>query len=429
MKKLNLLSILLMLFMCAGFAACENDEKGENETTPPGNNDIVETPDDDTSNPGEYFETTAELFLEYFNANDQKAVLTLLDDFIQEYGDYDIEIEENRSSAKPLYAYVKNTHKAINTGNYSRASSSDVWKFADFTGIYEPNDRTWCWERTGNSDALIFKFSHRGASCEFKISVSSDKYTIDIDSYESVEVPKTITTTLTEGNTTHLKSVFKSNYSSTGHTMSANLNLAIANLVFVSNIEGNDSKLSVSQSFTVGDKTLSTASATINGHNLCNRSAIENAIEDDDESALDNFFSDASGESDVLGRVQVKAEVNSLYAIVKAINDRDDAYDDYYYRDRDEEQIEKKYAKAMNEAIKGSFYFARKNQKQGDVLFKAIYEEDTWGDTYWDTYMCLQFNDGSNYTFEDYFGNGNFYSTESLFTNLIDSYKNILGID
>ena len=429
MKKKFYYAFMLMLSM--GFIACGGDDE-PTPPTPPGDNETEEVAGENINNPKEYLENTAKLVMDYFDPNNQKAVVKLFEDFIYLYGEYDFEGEyEEYSNSRALKSFAHNTSKALKTGNYARANGSEIWQFSQFTGIYEPNTRTYCWERTGNSDALIFKFSRYGSSCELKIAASNGEWSVDADSYTTVKVPKTITITLTEAGTTHMTWVITSNYNESAHNASATIDLKIADLHIITSINGTDSQISATQSFTVGDKTIETAQATISGSKLCDRSAIELAIEREDETALKTFFKSATGETDLLGRIQIKAQTGSLYDIYQADEDRWDAYEESNWSSEAEERIEKQYAQTMNNLVKTSFYFARNGQKQGDIVYKAICEEEYWSGytyTWWTTEPVLKFKDGSMYSFEEYFGDGRFSTTEDLFIDLVETYQKVLGI-
>lgn len=132
--------------------------------------------------------------------------------------------------------------------------------------------------------------------------------------------------------------------------------------------------------------------------------------------------------------MQVKATVSSLYNIVKAIDDYEDAWEDAYinsnynYSDKVFEKIETEYADNLNENISCSFYFARNNTKQGDIIFKAIEDDEYYYSEYY-TEMVLKFNDGGTYRFEEYFNENQFGNTVNIFENLVESYKQILNIN
>ncbi len=431
-KKLNYFAMLLL---SASMVACGGDD--EPTLTPPtGDNDIEEIVGEDTSKPKEYFENTAKLFLDYFNADNHKGIITLLNDFAKTYEDYDIADQSNEKiSSKGINVIIKNTANAISKGNYTRATGSDeLFDYAQFTGIYEPNPDTECWERTGDSESLILKFDHYGAKCEFTITLSGNQWSANIDEETTVNVPKTITMTLTEGSTTHLKSTIQTDYNPNKHTLSANIDVKVADLQAFAQISGNDNEIKTTQKLIVNGKTLETAEATITGKNLCNREAIEDAINKEDATALKDYFTNATAETDILGRLQVKASVSSLYNIVKAIEDYEDAWEDAYvssnynYSDKVFEKIEKDYANTLNENTSCSFYFARNNTKQGDIIFKAIEDDDYYYTEYY-TEMVLKFNDGGTYRFEEYFNENKFGSTVNQFENLIESYKQILNIN
>lgn len=504
-KKITIIgSALALLFLGANMTACTDCCEDLVANTPSidgGNEDgiddsIEEIEGEDLSNPKQYFENTARLVMNYFDANKQKDVARLLMDFNDIYGEYVIDSTEvDAIDQRVLTDFSRNTARAIYSGNYAAARGVDLWSLADYSGIFEPNAKSLQWERTGKSNDLIFKFDIYGSKCELKVVASNGDWSAELNDKASAKVPKTLTFTLTQGSTTHMTGVMNSDYSASNHTFTITENATIADLTFKGNINGNDNEITAAQFFLIGRRVIAKGNATITGSQLCDRDAIQNAIENDNETFLETVYRNGVATTDILGRVQTKGEINSIYDIIEAERRYDDAWDEFYdkwwganskydilYNEQDsvhnvlwdkyysgeytydelsqklneydqdwnlrynemseeqdkeedqlEEQTEKQLAEDFNNIMKCWFEFARNGQKQGDIFIKAVYEEESWGGdyiyTWWECQPVLQFNDGSLYGFEEYFGNGNFTNTENIFTDLVDTYKKVLDIE
>lgn len=490
-KKITIIgTALVLLFLGANMTACTDCCEDLVANTPSidgGNEDgiddsIEEIEGEDLSNPKQYFENTARLVMNYFDANKQKDVARLLMDFNDIYGEYVIDSTEvDAIDQRVLTDFSKNTARAIYSGNYAAARGVDLWSLADYSGIFEPNAKSLQWERTGKSNDLIFKFDIYGSQCELKVVASNGDWSAELNDKASAKVPKTLTFTLTQGSTTHMTGVMNSDYSASNHTFTITENATIADLTFKGNINGNDNEITAAQFFLIGRRVIAKGNATITGSQLCDRDAIQNAIENDNETFLETVYRNGVATTDILGRVQTKGEINSIYDIIEAERRYDDAWDEFYNdpewnklweeynsiydkyyndeythdefnqlledwnlrynemseeqdkeEDQLEEQTEKLRAEDLNKILKCWFEFARNGQKQGDIFIKAVYEEESWGDyidTWWECQPVLQFNDGSLYGFEEYFGNGNFTSTENIFTDLVETYKKVLEIE
>lgn len=499
MKKLNISknitilgSALALLFLGINLSACTDccDDLTENVPSTD-NNEIENIEGEDLSNPKQYFENTAKLLMDYFDANKQKAVAKFLMDFTEVYGDYVMDSTEvDAVDQRVLTDFSRNTARAILSGNYAAARGVDLWSFADYSGIFEPNAKSMQWERTGKSSDLIIRFELNGSNCELKIAATDGDWSAEINDKATAKVPKKFTFSLTEGSITHMTGVAYNDFNVNGHTFTVNETVTIADLTVKGTAEGKDSEIKGNQSFLIGDKVIATGIASITGSQLCDRNAIQKAIETEDVSSLQTFYQNGAAEIDILGRVQIKGDLSSVYEIVEIAERTEAAYDEYYDKwwgdnskfdalyneycsvqdelfnkydsgeytwdefntlynsfqeewnqrydefraeaDKDylllDETLVKQSTEDLNEIMKCRFEFARNGQKQGDIILKAVYEEDEW-EGWWTAMPVLQFNDGSIYGFDEYFGNGNFSSTENIFMNLVETYQRVLGIE
>ena len=100
-------------------------------------------------------------------------------------------------------------------------------------------------------------------------------------------------------------------------------------MTFKGNINGNDNEITAAQFFLIGRRVIAKGNATITGSQLCDRDAIQNAIENDNETFLETVYRNGVATTDILGRVQTKGEINSIYDIIEAERRYDDAWDEY----------------------------------------------------------------------------------------------------
>ena len=161
---------------------------------------------------------------------------------------------------------------------------------------------------------MIFRFG----STEVKVQVSGGNwdlnfvtedwdydYNYETNNYEeivyedhyNVTVPKNIVVTVTESGKELVHSTIESNLDRNGKNFRIKTNMRAANLTLDAVIEGNNSRVTESQSLLVSGTRVVASTATVNGSNMCDEEYLSELFEDDIEDSqarIDNTFRDLS---------------------------------------------------------------------------------------------------------------------------------------
>lgn len=409
--------------MAAAMVACGDDNEEEEAIIKPSDDFGKELKDPYEAK--QYLQETGESFLQLFNPKDQEEFIDVVNYFCENFGDLDMDFDTDTEA--PVTSMMKALRKGFQGGNYtslSRATYYYEYAFKDFTGIYEPG--RYEWRKVADSNDIIFRWEDHGTKVEAKAVASGGSYDVDysIEDYDwydgyytenyQLTIPKKVVLTLIKGNVALLTSTNNTDYSSKNHTISINTDTQLANLQIKATVSGTDSKVTSNAGLYVNNDCVLVADAIVNGKNLCNKNAYENA--DDDEIA--DFFTNGSATVNVLGRVQVKADCKNLRQIVEA-SDYDD-YEDYNPQAKNDAA---NLAKVLNSNATASIYYSGSDVKQADIIWDVVREDD-WGYTYWYVEPLIKFcADDSKYSFEEYFGGNRFSNVVDELNDLIESYE------
>lgn len=428
-KHLITLSKFMLMFamMCLPLVSCGGDD--DEPSSDSGSGSDTEKPgdwgdDSDITNDKLYLEQTANEFLNRFRASDQAAVITMANEFVNDYGDLDFpEKFTDLAPANPALAMMKNIAISLSskTLGISRAYDNYFYAFSDFTGVYEPG--RYMWNRVADSDAIIFRYTNRsGEPCTIQAVASGGTWDgsikIDGDTYKAT-VPKVIDITVTKGSAVMLSAQINLNYSKNSH-LTVDVVTKAANLEVKETVNANNSIVTSNTQLIVSGSCILTANANVTGSRLCDQDYIQTLIEQEDGETLCKMFTQGTATSDVLGRVQVKGSISNLFDIIEACD-----FDGYDYFNSNAENDAKNAARVLNNNLKSSFYYNGTSNVRGSLSFQAyISYISSWsGSKEWGIEPLLVFKDGTKYSFEDYFGEGRFGNVESSFENIIDTYK------
>jgi len=441
MKLTKLLAISAVLTMtCGTFVSCGDDEPEvpeKNETggdEPGGGNEPGgEQPGGGLYSPTaskQYLENVATDFLHMFNPDDQKHVIDLANYFTDVYGD--LEVPDNWDIGDDIgFEYfnanstMKHIRQALTDNNYPALSRAfaEVYDFKRFSGIYAPG--AYSWNKVGESNDIVFQFNNaNGMQCVLTATGTGAEWSTNAEG-DVIRVPENVTVTLKEGSNTLASATVRSNVSERNHTATVNITAKVANIDVTADMNGTDSQITLQSSVKVSGTTAVTATATINGYNLCNRDRIESIIDNDDADELLSLVSNASAKIDILSRLQVTAETSEIEELI----DFNDYYDSYDYPNKRAAQAacEATCNNLNSYATTGVYYSS--STKQAQLRFQPEFQDESWSSyTYWwwSVTPVLYFaSDGTTYNFEDYFGNSRFLSVENLWDTLYSSYERL----
>lgn len=399
------MSYFIIAAMMMALAGCgsDEDEAGLNPGLDP------------DTDPKEFFEETATIFLNQFKAADQQAVIKMANDFVNDYGNLDMPDEFTMAPANFMMQSLARSLESNDFAGLSRSYESYYYAFSKYTGIYKPGK--YSWYRNGNSSDIVFQYTDRsGKECSITAKASQETWSGSIglegDTY-SADVPKTISIVVKQGSVTMLTATVETSYVKNSK-LSVAVNTKAANLEVNTEMNATNTTLKSSTKLAVGGSVITTGVAEVNGQNLCKQDYIQSLIENEDEDGLFNLITSGNATADVLGRLQVKGSISQLKDVAEAID----------YDDTDQNGA-KNAAALLNQKLRGTFYFNGSANASGTIGWQSCLSwESSWnGEKWWAVEPVLKFNDGTSYAFEDYFGNGKFGSVENIFENLLDSYE------
>lgn len=298
-----------------------------------------------------------------------------------------------------------------------RAGATNIYKFENYTGIYNANSKTHTWERIAIADYFEMRFrADDGDNYVVRLTPSKDFTSYVTPDYRG-QLPKNIDILLAKGNTTiatgWLKSELKQDESIAFETeitcgkYTAHETMQIVNNAITSDV-----------TVTVAGEQFAVVNRKVDGKNLLVYDEMYDAIHDashwhdendncmgEDYTAITAHFIRANATADVLGLLQAKVKAfnfNKVYSHFKDMEDHP------YYRIKladgryiyasgkilkansdnsiltitgDDIEFFKDFEKYLNNYADASFYYDNKPTLQGYLTFEVM--EDSWENTPW----------------------------------------------
>lgn len=329
------------------------------------------------------------------------------------------------------------------------SSVLDIYRMETFTGVYEPDNYTESWKRTGSSDGVELRFKGPKGTYSVKAVGSPDEWSESRDEVE-VHIPETVTATFSLNGSaiasvtvgSHLdtdahKGAFASKYEANGYTLTELMDVT-------------DDRMVTETTLTVNGQQLITTLTTLYGDQLADADQWEedaDAVYDneDDPSPISRHFRYATTSTDIMGLMQVRGRVSSLARIIDKLCE-DSEYDDepkeWWNADRSVlfstwENIEVLEAQAqhLNDYSDITVYYDGTPVRQAYLAFDVNEDDDNyeyWTGSYYERHLwyelvpVLAFPDGTTYKFDDYFTVG-FGSLISDYEDLIDNFRNLFN--
>lgn len=423
MKKETLRKLAFSIAIPAmALASCGDDNDNNNNGDEPNvNPDPTETVDGllTSTEAFDYLKSTASEAISLFNPEDQREILQACKNFDELYGEFEMPEEfDDDDYDSPSY-YVKALEKAMGNGSpLDMTRAYYTYSIKDYTGIYEPNLRTKCWERTGNSSDVVFLCKVNGQDFEIKAAPSDGTWVLELD--DNYEIPLSVTTTLTYGGQQLASTVVESRYDQRGHTAALKISAQAANIAVTTDLNGTDSQLTERAYATVGGKRLIDATMTVRGNNLCDMDAYA-SLEYAGPAQLEAMFQSVTFSANILDRVFFNGSASNMVKVTNALD---------YYDSTDIEENQKnllkecqKYCNIIEDNLKAEIKFAGCNSVQGSLVFVPYLDESRR--YIWSVYPAPGIEyayDKSIEVFED--TDYDFSVVEAQFRNLLERYRN-----
>ena len=442
--------------LMAGFTACGDDDPeldgGDDPSVDPGVVDDNVNHPLSTAEAGNYLDETATQISDLFKPEDQKEAVDVFNNYIEKYGDYDFDEDmfNFESGGKSMLTTMARSFATGlptgDLGSLSRAANAFVTRydisFDKIKGIYTPDASTETWRRDPSGNDVIFRFGTTevkvqvsGGNWDFEYAEEGSDYEWTGNGYEEfpyefqykVTVPKNIVMTVTESGKELVKSTVETNLDRNGRTFHIKTNLRVANITADVLIDGNNNRISESQSLSVSGNRILASTAAINGSNLCNEEYLAELFDYDDindvKGRIDNTFGNGEASVNIYDRVQVKAQASKLGTIMAAGEYDDDSYGSW---EEESKKIAENMVSALNANVKAQMYFGNTSAVQANVKWQKSYYEyySGYGEWYVEPVMVFV-GDNSRFTFEEYFNEGRFANVENKFASLLDLYASL----
>lgn len=432
--------------------SCGGEEPEPNPNPNPGGGDNPGGEETGQYTPAEskrFLEQSALDVLEYFNTDDQKELLVVGNYFMENFADLGFpEFDVRKCPAKSFMQSLLRGAAGLNPSALSRAAKSYVYSldFAEFSGIYQPGKYEWV--RVGDSSDIILRFNDgSGNACELKAVASkneNDQIEFSFEEWDDYEynpatgyyediyadvtvkarVPKTVTVTMTKGGKELVNVKVNTTIDIKGHKLNATVDGKVMNITVNATTDGTDTRITETSSAAVNGKTLVTTSATVNGRHLCDKANWERVANDEDgDYTIEDFLTNAQGQADVMGKVQVYANISEITDdMAEAIYGYWDKYD---CTEAEAKAEAEKSANLLNKKVKTVVKYNGTSTEQAQIRWQTARYGDSYGYYDWWEYCIepvLYFPaDGTTYEFENYFEKG-FQNVVTSVEDLIDSY-------
>lgn len=443
--------------VAAGFTSCKSDDDVTPEgpagaltdvvapVVTPGAVDPTVTGVLDATEAGNYIENTAKQLDNICKPQDQKQSIDALVAIADALDSYDFEDDEYEF-AETFAKGARKMARALKNGNYAaapRAAQDVVYDLnvnpyeylGVYTPVYDADEEEYIWTRTADSpNAIIFK-SERDA-VEVVLTVSSNSWTGKLTTvdygygynpstgtYEEydeltnweIKVPAKATLNMGYRGESAASAVVESNYSETAHTLSVKASAKLANIVANVQASGTDTKVTEISDATVDGTRIMYTTAEVLGNGLCDGKKLNALFMQDWEqiaAQVDNIFTSATADANLLDRIQLNAKCESLKDFVLAGN-----YDDEVKSEADA------FAKALNDNVKTSLQFGNTSYEQGSLIWGVVPVNEGWGYTYYEVNPLVQLaGGGSPMSLEEFFESDTLSGAIDAIQRILEAY-------
>lgn len=445
------------------------------------------------------------------DANDMEEIIGMCVEF-DNISDYDGEamIEKFKAAHPDIYdedyEYYRNAPahrllkamKSFAKGKAVAARSvteiyTETFNAGEFTGVFVADHDNEEWVKTADADYFEIKYTGKKSGNEYCLRITPspiadswkeellilddyvDKYwgdeAEDMKLNLTLNMPQTIDAVMTVNGKTVATTRLKTSLNKAAKTIALETTVSAVNKYAVtSSTTINNSSANENLSIAVNGKTLTSASATVNGSDLLNIQGWIDALqakryEDDweiwlepDYELLLSKFKNANSRADFLGELQVVGNAANFSKMRELLDvDYDDSYKQIINHDKgtitsvyDDPRESENEANVLNNYTDASFFYDGTPHLQGFLSFEASEYLDDWGyetDGYWDndTYVqldrpymvyelyhettpILNFADGSSFAFDsEYFEGGNFSALVNDYDNIVDIVDGIIS--
>ncbi len=289
------------------------------------------------------------------DVNDFAPLIKMQDDFFRDYTDadgiwhrapYDFQVPR---SLYDLHNTNKSLLKALGcmtSGNVAavrafKAAAVDLYKYADYAGIYAPNYDLNIWEKIAEADYFEMRFRAKDLDTYYVRIDASKEYTYwDLIDY-AIQVPEIITITFKKGYTQLASAVVKSEFID-GQKLSVDVDVEALDLTVYNDFDVVDNLITDVVEVKLKSQHLIKSISKVDGRNLVTYDVMRNDVEnsrhrhDADGNCIDGdpypliaHFIRGNTDVDLIGQLQVKGKTygfDKLYDNFKGKENDGDHY-------------------------------------------------------------------------------------------------------
>lgn len=447
----------LLLAGCLGMVtACGDDNDGTKDGDDNGGGNVVEnivTADDAQRE----IDRVGKELIRKIDADKLKPVIELARFCDSEFNnDYDEPVwvypEEHPLNpdygVRAIMRHISATAQGDFAGVVSLKRIVKTYALGDAFGIYTWDEDDCDWVKTPSTSELTFKFNHEGKACVVNVTKSGTEYTFTTrDDYNGIDqrikIPATTVATVTEGGVQLAKlTVNVPECNQGGKNYKLNARLEVSDYTIEGEASDNNSSVFATCYMSAGSERLAEGVFNVTGNKL----ADDEAFADDNVEVKD--LHTGKGTITLLNSISLNAEVDNTAGLSDKLDYQMEWYHSEYfdsymsepsiYDDGDAATVEadaRAAADAANKDARSSLTFVNGSYVapvEWEAYLSYSYSWDNPGyDGYysrgnyggWDIRPVIRFDNGSRYTFDDYFTAVRFSSLISAFESLARDFE------
>lgn len=415
---------VLLLAVAALFASCT--EKGSTETKKP------LTPEDQKVK----MEEVAQEFMDKYPADTFEDFFGLSKRFAEKYFDYDYDWDGFfmycEEKGEDMYSYFEDVDYV--DGKYCYETTTDiVVMLSNLNGkVVLGENSVSCSDNKG----LSVEFSLDGKDYVAELSFSGKKTVVNYSFFEvydgyydyyedtynvEVEIPETISLKVTENGKTYAEITWTFSFSISDEGV--NLNKDSMHVSTSIKIDDNEMTIKKTGYDSAKNKAMAGVSLKKGSETVLDAEFSAdvdvNLVEEDDVISLEvKMTKNADFYIDILGEMQIKGKCSDMIALA--------GYVENFLEAEDEAAI-KRILDDINGAIDLGLYYNGSSKKTADVVMDFyVYYDEYWDEEFMEIEPILVFDDGSRYSFYEYFDEESFAGVIDSFELWIEMYETML---
>ena len=180
---------------------------------------------------------------------------------------------------------------------------------------------------------------------------------------------------------------------------------------------------SVNGRFTISGEEIVSFSSAFNGHDMTDPGKIEDEVNNDDNFSLVNG---AEANAVILNSVWTRATCTDVAAYLSALENLDERYsysNTGSYSSYGTLEYNNEYCDLFNLYFDGILSYDSSLQKEAEFEMQAVADDYPGSTSYYRDVIIRFASDGSEYSVDSYFGEGNFGGLINTFESLLDRYE------